>query len=165
MDYGSKICIPKKPKCSECIISEYCNAFKNNITHIIPIKKKKNNIKILKYTKAYIVVNQYNEFLVRRRPSKGMLPSMLEMPTSNWNKNKRLIKQDKVKKLIKNKFKKINCNFFYSFSHFDLNVEIFYVKTNKIKIKDYFWYKKNKILNSEFPTIMKKIMRVYEESI
>ena len=84
MDYGSLICLPNNPKCGKCIISSYCKAYKNNLTSIIPIKRKKINEKPIKNTRAYIIINEHKEVLVRRRPPSGMLQSMLEVPNDNW---------------------------------------------------------------------------------
>ena len=38
MDYGSIICTPKNPKCTNCKIQEYCLSYKKNIQSIIPTK-------------------------------------------------------------------------------------------------------------------------------
>ena len=89
MDYGSSICAPKNPKCNDCLIQNYCLAFKKNLTHKIPIKKNKKNKKVIKFTRAYLIVNEFNEFIVRRRPSTGMLQSMIEFPNDLWANNKK----------------------------------------------------------------------------
>ena len=164
MDYGSLICLPNKPKCGECIISLHCQAFKTNLTHIIPLKKKKPNEKLKKFTRAYIIVNEYNNILVRRRSSSGMLQSMLEVPNDNWVMNKKLLKKDKTAKLVSIKFYKIIGEFNYSFSHFHLNVEIFYTSIKKRKIENHFWISLNKIVDLGMPTLMKKIMKIYQSS-
>ena len=41
-------------------------------------------------------MNEFNEILVRRRPKKGMLQSMIEVPNDQWVKQK--------KKLVRNNF-------------------------------------------------------------
>jgi len=38
MDYGSVICLPRNPKCDECLIEKFCEARKKNIQHLIPFK-------------------------------------------------------------------------------------------------------------------------------
>ena len=89
MDYGSLICTPRNPNCSICLIQKYCMGHEKNLQNQIPIKLKKLKIKPTKYTRAYVLMNEKNEILVRTRSSKGMLASMLEVPNDNWEqKNK-----------------------------------------------------------------------------
>ena len=164
MDYGSKICLPTKPKCGECIISSNCLAFKKNLANVIPLKIIK-KARRKKYTKAYVVTNEVNEVLVRRRSAKGMLPSMIEVPTSDWLENKIKNKKDVFEIFISRKFYKINNKLIYPFSHFDLYVEIFYIKIKKRKIKNYSWISIKKIDSSGMPTLMKKIVKNYQLSV
>ena len=165
MDYGSLICLPNKPKCSECIISSYCKAFKSNLTHVIPLKRKKPSKKLQKNTRAYIIINEYKEVLVRRRSSSGMLPSMLEIPNDNWATNEKLLRKDRAVKLASKKFSKVIDKLNYSFSHFDLMVKIFYTSIRKRKIENHYWIPLNKVTQSGMPTIMKKIIKKYQNSI
>ena len=65
MDYGSAICLPRNPKCDECLIEKFCEARKKNIQHLIPFKNLSSEKKKIKFTRAYIVVNNINEILVR----------------------------------------------------------------------------------------------------
>ena len=83
MDYGSLICTPRNPNCSICQIQRYCLGHEKQIQNEIPVKLNKQKIKPIKYTRAYVLVNEKKEILVRTRPSKGMLASMLEVPNDN----------------------------------------------------------------------------------
>ena len=161
MDYGSIICLPKRPKCENCIIKKNCSAFKKNLTEYIPLKKIKNNLKPIKITRAYIIKNEFNEILVRRRLPEGMLPSMLEVPNDPWVNNRYLLLRDKKLKLNGKKFIKMKEKLIYSFSHFNLEVEIYYTKLNKIKIIKHHWLSLSKINNIGMPTVMKKIVKAY----
>ena len=157
MDYGSLICTPRNPKCDKCFIKIHCQSYAKNLENFIPIKKKKESKKLKKFSRAYIVSNEKNEILVRKRPAKGMLSSMLEIPNDKWVKNKKNLVQDKI---IFNINSKLESKGFikYSFSHFDLEIEVFISKVKKVLFTDYKWIKKNKLENSGLPTVMKKII-------
>ena len=71
-----------------CLINIYCMSYKKNLQNLIPVKTKKKLQKRKKYSRAYIFFNEKNEILVRKRSSKGMLASMLEVPNDNWVQNK-----------------------------------------------------------------------------
>lgn len=161
MDYGSIICLPRNPKCNVCEIKNECVAYEKNLIHIIPNKKKSTNTKQTKYTRAYIIINHSNEILVRRRSPNGMLPSMIKIPNDKWVTKKELLKKDNSANFFKNKFN--HCGLLlYSFSHFDLEVDIFSIKSNKKKIKNHKWILLSNISKSGMPTIMKRILAKIE---
>ena len=166
MDYGSIICLPNNPKCNLCIIQKNCKAFKKKLINQIPFKNNK-KLKKIKYTRAYIIRNELNEILVRRRPSSGMLQSMMEIPNDPWVEKYKSLKHDKIIKSFSIKLFKIKKKLIYSFSHFDLHIEIFFAKIkknalNKTKIK---WIKLSRINSSGFPSIMQKIVKLYIQLI
>ncbi|MDC0497682.1 A/G-specific adenine glycosylase [Alphaproteobacteria bacterium] len=159
MDYGSIICTPRNPNCSICEIKKYCLSYQKKIQNTIPVKVKKTTSKPKKFSRAYILINEKNEILVRKRASKGMLASMLEVPNDDWVEKKSLLQRDIIineipKKLIR------KGDLRYSFSHFDLYVEIFYKKIRKIDYPKSKWLNINKYSNSQLPTVMKKILEI-----
>ena len=130
MDYGSIVCKPKDPDCKNCIIKTYCIAYKKNYQNDIPLKIKLQTKKRTKYSRAYIFCNENNEILVRKRPSNGMLPSMLEVPNDIWVINKKNLVYDKIALRLKNKLES-KALVEYSFSHFNLETEVFFIKVKK----------------------------------
>ena len=159
MDYGSKICVPRNPKCEVCSMNKLCQSFKKNLQLQIPLKLKKKNIKPIKYTRAYVIVNEKNEILVRNRPEKGMLASMLEVPNDDWVKDKKSLTTDNSVRNLKTKLKHKGL-FEYSFSHFNLETEIFYGNVKKAKLAKSNWIKKSSYSSSRMPTVMKKIVDI-----
>lgn len=159
MDYGSLICTPRNPDCINCKIQKYCSAFEKKIQNLIPKKIKKYKTKPKKYTRAYVLLNENNEILVRTRSSKGMLASMLEVPNDLWVEKKILLEKDaEVEKLNKNFHNK--GSLVYPFSHFNLNVEIFYIQVKKNKFPKRKWLNISRYSSSQLPTVMKKIIKI-----
>ena len=68
-------------------------------------------------------------------------------------------------KLLSIKHLKLIKKFIYTFSHFNLNVDIFYTLVSKQKIKNYSWLSLSKTMQSGLPTLMKKIVKIYMKSI
>ena len=157
MDYGSIICTPKNPNCLNCIINKYCKSYKSNQQNLIPYKSRIKTKKRKKFTRAYIFINEKNEILIRKRNSNGMLASMLEVPNDDWVKDKKLLTADQMVKSLKTKLKPKGL-FEYSFSHFDLETEIFYGNIKKSELSCANWIKKSTYSNSSMPTVMKKIV-------
>ena len=159
MDYGSIICLPRNPNCKICLIRDKCLSYQNNKQNMIPVKNKLKSHKTKKYSRAYIFSNEKNEILIRKRSSKGMLASMLEVPNDNWVLDKNKLVKDKIVLKAKNKIISKG-SVEYSFSHFDLETEVFFIKVKKNIFRNQKWIKKNKIKNSGLPTVMKKIVEI-----
>jgi len=157
MDYGSMVCVPRIPKCDICILKNQCIAKKKKISHLIPLKKKTLVQKKIKYSRAYVIISNKKEILIRKRNSVGMLASLLEVPNDIWVTREKLLSEDSVLDNFKNKKYKSG-SIQYSFSHFILKTEIFIMKVKKIKIPNHRWILIKDIQNNEFPTLMKKII-------
>ena len=159
MDYGSSVCVPRNPKCDICKINNLCQSYQKNLQSLLPLKIKKAGKKNVKYTRAYVLINEQDEILVRNRPSKGMLASMLEVPNDNWVESKKLLSHDKIINEVKTKLKHKG-SIEYSFSHFDLETEIYFGNIKKNKLSQANWIKKTHYSKSGLPTVMKKIVEV-----
>jgi A/G-specific adenine glycosylase len=159
MDYGSLICTPRNPNCTICEIQNYCLGYKQKLQNTIPVKVSKQKLKPKKYTRAYVLMNEKDEILVRTRPSKGMLASMLEVPNDEWVEKKSLLQKDSLVKEIDKNFEKKR-NFSYSFSHFDLKTEIYYLKVRKGNFPKQKWLSVSRYSKSQLPTVMKKIVQL-----
>ena len=159
MDYGSLVCKPRDPNCINCLIKSKCISYKKNLQNTIPVKIKSKSQRRKKYSRAYIFCNEKNEIIVRKRSSKGMLASMLEVPNDKWVLNKKKLVHDKIIHKLINKMQSRG-SIEYSFSHFDLETEVFYIEVKKNIFKDQKWLKINNINKVGLPTIMKKIVSI-----
>ena len=68
---------------------------------------------------------------------------------------------DQSVRFLRNKFIK-SSTIKYSFSHFDLQIEIFFTKVKKKKINSHKWISFKNISSFEVPTVMKKIIKTVE---
>jgi A/G-specific adenine glycosylase len=83
MDLGATICTPKKPACSLCPWNDACAAFKRGDQETFPRKAPKRE-GALRQGAAFVVVREDNRILLQRRPAKGLLGGMSEVPGSEW---------------------------------------------------------------------------------
>jgi A/G-specific adenine glycosylase len=92
MDLGATICSPKKPRCLLCPLMEICQARVNGTQEQRPVLKPKKERPHFTHA-AGVVVRRiaraaspargnppYNEVLLAKRPSKGLLGGMWEFP-------------------------------------------------------------------------------------
>jgi A/G-specific adenine glycosylase len=83
MDLGATICTPKAPACVLCPFMASCAARARGDAETFPRKMKKREGR-LRRGAAYVAVRADDQVLVRRRPAKGLLGGMTEVPTTEW---------------------------------------------------------------------------------
>ena len=143
MDFGATLCIPKKPKCNICPVTQSCVAYVNELTAQIP---KKNIVKNndIKKTHFYIYEYQKQVFLVKNRSgvwNRLWLPPNEEIKL----KNKKIIKYGHRQSV---------------FSHYKLVFEYTFVKAlskPEIKLKG-LWINWQDIQDLGLPAPIKKLL-------
>ena len=83
MDLGATVCTPKKPTCAICPWRGACRAYMNGVPESLPNKLLKPKPR-LRHGVAYWVMRRDGRLLLRRRPEKGLLGGLMEVPTSEW---------------------------------------------------------------------------------
>lgn len=83
MDLGATICTPKRPACSLCPWSQACRARAAGTQELYPLKAAK-TARPVRRGAAFVAVRTDGAVLVRRRPPRGLLGGMTEVPGSEW---------------------------------------------------------------------------------
>jgi len=78
MDLGATICIPKVPRCVSCPLQSCCCANDKGLQQQLPVKKKKTPPLPVRLVAG--VMQEGGFFLLRCRPTKGLLAGMWEFP-------------------------------------------------------------------------------------
>ncbi len=153
MDLGATICIPQKPRCHSCPVSNFCTAFKKGIQNQVPVKPQK-SVKPQRTGKVYWIENGQGEILIERRDEKRMLGGMRALPTNGWDgKDDSVLPKDVVNKVI------YIGDVYHSFTHFDLKLEI-WEGVSMRPDKEFAWVNKSEILSCGLPTVFKKAARL-----
>lgn len=83
MDLGATVCTPKNPDCLLCPLQAICTGFKSGIAPELPRKTPKAE-RPVRHTVAFLLEREDGAVLLRRRPPKGLLGGMLEVPSTPW---------------------------------------------------------------------------------
>jgi A/G-specific adenine glycosylase len=78
MDLGASLCTPRAPACLVCPLVELCQARRLGRQEELPVLKVR--APIPHYTVTAAVIRRYNQVLIARRPSKGLLGGLWEFP-------------------------------------------------------------------------------------
>ncbi|MEL6585931.1 MAG: A/G-specific adenine glycosylase [Pseudomonadota bacterium] len=82
MDLGATICTPRNPSCLMCPVRSACEGHATGVAAELPRKVKKAP-KPTRMGEVYLVRNGH-DWLLERRPAKGLLGGMLAFPTTEW---------------------------------------------------------------------------------
>ncbi len=83
MDLGAGICTPKKPACALCPWQAACEGRKQGIAESLP-RRTPRRARPLRHGTAFWLVRPDGAVLLRRRPEKGVLGGMIELPSTPW---------------------------------------------------------------------------------
>ncbi|MCR2821987.1 A/G-specific adenine glycosylase [Lederbergia panacisoli] len=81
MELGALICTPTSPSCLLCPVREHCQAFSAGVEKDLPVKTRKKSTKHVDLLTAVLKTNNGRRYLIRKRPSKGLLANLWEFPT------------------------------------------------------------------------------------
>ncbi len=90
MDLGATICTPRKPACVLCPLNDGCAARRRGLAADLPARGPKKPRPLRKALAFWIEREGEGgeiEVLLRRRPPKGMLGGMLEIPGTDWSQD------------------------------------------------------------------------------
>ena len=149
--------MPKKPVCSLCPLSGECKAEvkgnAGNLPNRVPKKKKPTRVGTI-----FWLSNDKGEILLRRRPEKGLLGGMVELPSSDWQENSLTQKKtffDAPEKII---WKILPGRVRHTFTHFHLELEIATGQCIKPELIKGIWSNASDFGNYALPTVMKKVV-------
>ena len=83
MDLGAGICTPREPACILCPIAEACVGRARGIAGELPRRSAKPE-RPTRRGLAFLLQRGDGAILLRRRPPRGLLGGMLEVPSSEW---------------------------------------------------------------------------------
>ncbi len=118
MDLGATICTPKSPNCLICPWAEQCRGRTLGIADTLPKKSAKKAIPTRRGY-AYWLTRADGAVLLRRRPEKGLLGGMMEVPGSEWTE-----KLPEGKAPLKAQWRKFPGKVEHTFTHFHLEITV-----------------------------------------
>ncbi|MEM9682639.1 MAG: A/G-specific adenine glycosylase [Pseudomonadota bacterium] len=158
MDLGATVCVPKRPKCMLCPWIDGCTG--KEAAESLPRKRPKPE-KQTRRGIAFWVVRGDGAVLLRRRPEKGLLGGMMEVPSSDWREGA-VPELDAVlgeapvdmaePTLLPGQVR-------HTFTHFHLELAVAAAKAQGRAPTDCTWCPPDAFGDHALPTAMKKIVR------
>jgi A/G-specific adenine glycosylase len=161
MDLGATICSPKRPACALCPWSGACAAHARGDQETFPRKVPKREGRVRRGA-AFVVLRADGRVLLRRRPEKGLLASMMEVPCTEWThdfKDRLVLKAAPVFR-AEVQWRRLPGSVRHVFTHFPLELTVFiaYVPRTTPAPKGALWVKLGKLADEALPTVMRKVL-------
>lgn len=88
MDLGSRVCLPRRPKCGECPLQLHCEAYRQGAQLEIPVRTSKRPVPHHQVVAA--VIRDQGKVLIDQRKSGDLLGGMWEFPGGKVEKGESL---------------------------------------------------------------------------
>ncbi len=161
MDLGATVCSPKRPACVLCPWSEACVAHALGIEQTFPRKSPKREGK-LRRGAAFVVLRADRRVLLQKRPDKGLLASMTEVPGSVWahDFDSARAREGAPRLGAKTKWRRLLGVIEHVFTHFPLELTVFMTQVPRATRapKGGRWVRLADLADEALPTVMRKVI-------
>ncbi len=125
MDLGATVCTRTKPNCSVCPVKTHCQAYKQNLTQVIPASKPKTT-KPVRQVFMFIIQNKQQQVLLEKRAANGIWSGLWCLPCCDTDADINAFLQSKYH-LITPDYVALE-NFRHTFTHFHLMIHPILIK-------------------------------------
>ena len=156
MDLGATICSPKNPNCLICPWTEDCAARKAGIAETLPRKPAKKKMPTRRGI-AFWIERGDGAVLLRRRPEKGLLGGMMEVPSTHWAQ--RLPTSPESEAPLAARWTRTGASVLHTFTHFHLELDVWKATAGDTTLPEgCVWIARHDLAAEALPTLMRKVI-------
>jgi A/G-specific adenine glycosylase len=156
MDLGATICTPRRPACALCPWRECCAAAAAGLAETIPALAPKPQ-RPQRYGVAFWLVRPDGCVLLRRRPEKGLLGGMIEIPSTPWRDEPWTFAEALAAAPCGARWSPLPGSVRHGFTHFRLELSV--LAGGTAEPVDGIWSAVDRLSEHALPTLMKKVVR------
>jgi len=154
MDLGATVCTPRRPKCLLCPWEALCAG--KDRAEDLPRKAAKKE-KPTRHGLAYLLMRADGAVLLRRRPERGLLGGMIEVPGTTWTEDASAAETPPLEAAL---WRDVPGRVRHTFTHFHLEIS---VRAGKVDGRpdapdDCLWCPLDAIGDQALPTVMRKVV-------
>jgi A/G-specific adenine glycosylase len=153
MDLGATICTPKKPACAICPWLEPCGARRQGRQTEFPVKAPR-RARPVRFGAAFVARRSDGAILLRRRPPRGLLGGMSEVPGTEWSETG----PGSAIAPLEAEWMQLAVPIEHGFTHFELRLSIHRadVAADVAAPGDCWWAAASTLSQEALPNVMKK---------
>ncbi len=163
MDLGATICLPRGPLCERCPLSKDCTGHKREIAAELPRRQAK-AARPTRHGVAFCLFDDTGRLLLRRRPERGLLGGMMEVPSTPWQEE--LLPAGEISQHVPmaTEWRTLPGTVVHIFTHFRLELSVRSGIGSRAALEGEIWQAPNDLGDLALPTVMKKVLRHALES-
>jgi len=154
MDLGATICTPRRPRCVLCPWRSCCAAAASGRADDLPARREKPE-RPLRHGVAFWLTRADGAVLLRRRPDKGLLGGMTEIPSTPWRLTPWSFAEALRAAPAAVTWSPLSGTVRHGFTHFLLELVI----VAGAGVADGIWSQVEQLGDHALPTLMKKVAR------
>ncbi len=158
MDLGATICLPRAPLCGCCPLSEACEGRKQDIAASLPRRQSK-AARPTRYGIAFCLFDDRGRLLLRRRPEKGLLGGMMEVPSTPWREEAWQAEDVAQYAPVTTDWQAVPGTVVHVFTHFRLELTVHTGAGDRKTKGGEIWQAPEDLGELALPTVMKKVLR------
>jgi A/G-specific adenine glycosylase len=155
MDLGAVLCTPRRPRCVLCPWRDECAASAAGIADNLPARLDKPE-RPLRYGVVFWLRRGDGAVLLRRRPEKGLLGGMIELPSTPWREMPWSESEVLAAAPVATTWTALPGTVQHGFTHFRLELALMAGRT--ATPPEGIWARPDEFKNYAFPTLTKKLV-------
>jgi A/G-specific adenine glycosylase len=158
MDLGATVCLPRTPKCSLCPLACHCAAEKKGIAARLPRRAPKAE-RPTRRAVAFWTARDGGTILLRRRPPKGLLGGMMEVPSTPWRAAPWREAEALAQAPIAAEWTELPGLVRHTFTHFHLELTVWAGRASDGQEAEGRWVRLDDLGGEALPSVMRKVVR------
>ncbi len=159
MDLGATVCLARQPKCLLCPLEASCQGKAAGVAASLPRKLPK-AAKPTRYAVAFWLAGPDGDLLLRRRPEKGLLGGMMEVPPTPWRGEPWVAAEASTAAPLKADWQVLPGLVRHTFTHFHFEVTVWAGTAGRSGLSGESgrWVALDRLSDEALPTVMRKII-------
>ena len=159
MDLGATICTPLDPRCLACPWAEHCRGFAEGDAERLPIKVRR-SAKPLRRGVAFWAMRGDGALLLRRRPERGLLGGMAEVPSTDWRPAACSVEEALQAAPFEAEWHPLPGTVVHVFTHFRLELKVLMARAGAgVDVGECYWCPIDRLDSEPLPSLMRKVIR------
>lgn len=164
MDLGATVCTPRRPSCGRCPLSHLCEAHAADMAESLPRRAPK-KARPVRRGACFVAIRPDGAVLLRRRPARGLLGGMMEIPATPWNAGDGDTgEKDEAALLVhapaRAQWRRLPGLVEHTFTHFHLRLAVFAARLSARDAlhADGYWIPPHELGREALPSVMRKVV-------
>ena len=158
MDLGATVCTPRRPACGLCPWRAGCTAHRAGIAEALP-KRAAKRPRPQRHAVAFWLEREDGAILLRRRPDKGLLGGMMELPSTPWRDQPWSLAEARAHAPLRARWRQLAGTVEHGFTHFAISFDVVAARVSGAAEADGLWVPPPQFSRHALPTMTKKLVR------